>query len=210
MKKIPPRITSLDTEELAFLPRWYTKTYFPRFRKPIIMGRRGVFGDGSCFFHALCAAQNTKNYLHVPPSVQKSIGHTFRCAFNKHINKQRWAKFLADRHLDPDVNFPQIQRQFCTSNHWADEIMITLVTDVLRLNIIFIDTLNGKIYCGVKGGRKHPLIMILWNNHKHFEPVFVVREIDGVSQPQFKFFWDKDKDVINSIMNVYKKQCGNA
>lgn len=229
----PNALAPLNVEELALLPRWYSK-YFTVKTGPVLVGRRGVHGDGSCFFHAVCVALNTENYLHVSPTEQKHIGHVFRCNFNNHITNRRWKTFLKKHDVQTDVTFEKLKQNFCTNHFWADELMIKLVSDVLRLDLIFLNGNTGEIYCGVHGKKKDPMIVIMWIKESHFEPVFCIRYTDHensrhepptperlsdnglrVQVPgdgsnvkvQFKFTWEHDSDIINSVLNNYRRQC---
>ena len=209
-KKFKHKLQPLDVEELSILPRWYHKTFFGSLTDSVF-GRRGVHGDGSCFFHAICAAQNTHNYLYVSARKQQLIGHKFRCAFNSHVTPERWVRFLAHHKIKTKLTLHELEKQFCKNSHWADEIMIKLVSDVLQLNLIFIDTQRGEIYCGVHGKDTEPLILILWVGHKHFEPVFRVKDTNsGNHTVAAQFVFSKknhDDDVINEVFRNYDMQC---
>jgi hypothetical protein len=196
----------LDVEELSFLPRSYSK-YFQIPGSPVLVGRRGVHGDGSCFFHAVCVALNTQNYLHVSQAKQKHIGHVFRCNFNNHVTKRRWQTFLKRHDVSTKVTFKELRQNFCTNHFWADEMMIKLVSDVLRLDLIFINGNTGEIHCGVHGKKKDPMIVILWIKESHFEPVFCIRDTGGSVKVQFMFLWETDRDIISSVLNNYRSQC---
>jgi hypothetical protein len=210
-KKFKHKLQPLDVEEMSILPQWYQKTYFGSL-KGSVFGRRGVHGDGSCFFHAICAAQNTQNYLYVSPQKQQLIGHKFRCAFNSHVTQERWLKFLAHHKIKTKLTLEQLEKQFCKNSHWADEIMIKLVSDVLHLNLIFIDTQRGEIYCGVHGKDTDPMILILWVGHKHFEPIFRIKgpTLDNQTVATAQYVFSKknnDNDVIDEVFHNYNMQC---
>ena len=221
-------LAALDTGRVALLPYEYHKTYFnaspvasdtptvtaggapPAPADPLVFGRKGVHGDGSCFFHALCTAQNTHNYLALSAAEQQRIGHRYRCRFIKHVTPQRWAKFLRRHKLKTKVSYEQLQRNFCNNRHWADELMIRLVSDVLHLNVMFLNSEDRKIYCGVHGERTEPMILILWLKHSHVEPVFRVREFDTENRrvgAQFMFDADEDKAVIDTVFSSYDGMC---
>lgn len=211
-KKFKHKLQPLDVEEMSILPQWYQKTYFGSLKNNSVFGRRGVHGDGSCFFHAICAAQNTQNYLYVSPRKQQLIGHKFRCAFNSHVTQERWLKFLAHHKIKTKLTLEEMEKQFCKNSHWADEIMIKLVSDVLHLNLIFIDTQQGEIYCGVHGKDTDPMILILWVGHKHFEPIFRIKGTTHPDSPavaaQYVFSkQNHDDDIIDEVFRNYKMQC---
>ena len=228
------KLVPLGTGRVTLLPVEYHDAYFknlvrtstptPRLRvvssasasaaSPLLFGRRGVHGDGSCFFHSLCCAKNTNNYLSRTPQEQQQIGHKFRCKFIQHVTPERWAQFLKSQRVRTTTSFETLKKQFCTNNHWADELMIKLVSDVLHLNLIFMNGETRRTYCGVHGVRNEPMILILWLKHSHFEPVFCVRAIkpaDGSSgrvvRAQFMFDHIKDKNVIDAVFRNYKRTC---
>lgn len=205
------RIESLQVQEVQLLPRELQARYFASC-PDLLFGHYGVHGDGTCFFHSLCAATNKRNYLHKPSAEQQQIGHKFRCAFTDHLTDERWDRFLKLRGLDGGnaVNAKEVRKQFCSSKTWADEVMIKYVSDVMKLNLIFIDTQTGQIYCGVRGKSNEPLIIILWIDHSHFEPLFCIRDAnmdDNRLAVQFAFDEKADENVVNAIMQNYQAQC---
>ena len=198
------QLRALPTEDIQVLPPAYD-TYFP---PNMVFGRRGVIGDGSCFFHAICAAQNTQNYLNVPVRTQQLIGHKFRCAFNTHLTENTWLAFAKRNHIHRKLSLDKIRSHFCKSSHWADEDMIKLFSSIFKLNIIFIDGQNGTVYCGVRGLKEQPLIIIAWVGHAHFEPVFRIKRVNDTQvEAQFVFHHDTDKDVVDYMLRNYNHQC---
>lgn len=208
------RIQSLAVQQVQLLPREIHERYFSGC-PDVLIGHYGVHGDGTCFFHSLCAATNKRDYLHKSSSEQQAIGHKFRCAFTDHLTDERWDRFLKMRGLDggTKVTGSEARAQFCSSKTWADESMIKYVSDVMKLNLIFIDTQTGQIYCGVRGKKSEPLIIILWIDHSHFEPVFCVRDEqlgDNKLGVQFEFDETRDANIVNAIMQNYQAQCATA
>lgn len=203
------KLDPLRTHEVRLLPDSLHVKMFGAGNN-LLFGRMGVHGDGTCFFHSLCAALNKDDYLTSTSKVQQQIGHHFRCDFNNYITQAKWDKFKAKHSVKSDWDLQELQRRFCDDKHWADETMIKLVSDTLKLNLIFIDTATSKIYCGVRGHKREPLIVILWIDHSHFEPMFRVidEELDAKKlQVQFVYDLDSDKDVVNSILSSYSFQC---
>lgn len=205
------RIQSLQVQEVQLLPRELQARYFSSCPN-LLFGHYGVHGDGTCFFHSLCAATNKRDYLHQSSEQQQQIGHKFRCAFTDHLTDERWDRFLKLRGMDGGgaVSGAQARKQFCSSKTWADEVMIKYVSDVMKLNLIFIDTQTGQIYCGVRGKTSEPLIIILWIDHSHFEPLFCIRDAnldEDKLAVQFEFDATTDENVVNAIMQNYQAQC---
>lgn len=178
--------------------------YFPQ-HIPFL--RYGTHGDGTCFFHSVCAAHNEQGYLQTTASEQKRIGRQYRRDFTKHVTDSKWNSFCDANNID-DITPEQARRNFRNSRHWANQGMIQFVADTLKLNILFIDTNKSKLYCGVHGDSKEPLIVILWVQQAHFEPVGACRAVDGQKTGvQFMFDPVKDAAVVDHIMNKYKGQC---
>lgn len=177
----------------------------------VVIARQGVHGDGSCFFHSLCAALNTDGYLTQDAVRKKQIGTSFRCAFVKRVTRSRWDSFLAKKRLKTNISFDKLQAYFCNNRHWADEIMIRLVSDVLGLNLVFLNVETRKLYCGVHGLLSQPLILILWVRHSHFEPVFRVRAVDVAgARARVQFVFDdpvRDAAVVDRIVASYNQTC---
>lgn len=184
-----------------------------RRRRAVWIARQGVHGDGSCFFHSLCAALNTDNYLLQDDAKKKEIGTKFRCAFVKRVTRERWDSFLATKHIKTKVTFEKLKTYFCNNRHWADELMIRFVSDVLKLNLVFLNTESRELYCGVHGLLAQPLILILWVRHSHFEPIFRVHGVDaaaGTARVQFVFDdLERDRDVVDAVARSYNKTCGD-
>lgn len=205
-----PALRGLDPQEVQLLPASIQKTYFAGCDNGALFARYGVHGDGSCFFHSLCAGRNTKNYLQLSAAEQQKVGQQFRCKFTQHITDERWNKFKRKHRVTDKVDAKTARKNFCDSKFWADETMIKFVSEVLKLNLIFIDTSTGKIYCGVRGREDEPLILILWIDHSHFEPVFCVRGAAVERQllgGQFAFHMNDNRDVVKSILKNYEGQC---
>ena len=177
----------------------------------VVVARQGVHGDGSCFFHSLCSALNTDGYLTQDAARKKQIGTSFRCAFVKQVTRARWESFLAKKRVKTSISFEKLQAYFCNNRHWADEIMIRLVSDVLNLNLVFLNVETHKLYCGVHGLLSQPLILILWVRHSHFEPVFRVRAVDVAgARARVQFVFNdpvRDAAIVNRIVASYNQTC---
>lgn len=201
----------LDPQEVELLPKALQTKYFAGCDDDVLFARYGVHGDGTCFFHSLCAARNTANYLQLSCEDQQAVGQRFRCKFTDHITPERWSRFLKLRNISDAVSADEARANFCDSKFWADETMIKYVSEVLKVNLMFIDVATGKIYCGVRGRDDEPLVIILWIDHSHFEPVFCVRGAALSSNKlaaQFAFDMRTDADVVRAIFKNYEAQCG--
>ena len=196
---------TLDPNKMMLLPDDVLKSTFP---PNSLFGRMGSEGSGSCFFHSVCMALNTRKYLTQDEATQKNIGIKFRRAFINHITNERWETFKRKRHITDPITVETLIKNFNEPTFWANETMIKFVSDVMKLNIIFIDMSNGKIYCGVRGKQTEPLIMITWLNKSHFEPVFrVLDSVDDKVLLNFMFDMQQNADVVDAVMSSYKAQC---
>lgn len=204
-------IQPIDNGEFKPLPVRLQQKMFgedPRF----LFGRLGVHGDGTCFFHSLCAALDHNDYLDRDSQSQQELGHQYRSDFTTHITPERLHKFKAKHNIKETLSVEELKQKFHDDKHWADETMIKLVSDVLKCNILFIDTDKNRIYCGVRGEKDEPLIVILWVNHSHFEPMCRVfdEQLDARKvKVQFKFslFDPADQEVVQMMMSNYDAQC---
>ena len=204
---LPP----LDTGVIRCLPASMMHTFFEG-DKRFLFGRMGVHGDGTCFFHSLCAALNYKNYLSQPARVQQQLGHEYRSQFRQHVTPERWSKFVNKFNIGGGLSVDTVKKHFHDNKHWADETMIKFVSHVLKMNIIFIDTYKNKIYCGVRGHKDEPLVIILWVQHSHFEPVMRIlnhhaKQHTVDAQFQFSLFNPSDREVVDGVMSSYAAQC---
>jgi len=205
VKRETMQLEPLNQKQVRLLPVTMQHEYFSGDRS---FARYGVAGDGTCFFHSVCAARNTKNYLTASINDQQKTGRKFRCAFTDHLTDQRWARFLKQRKIESSVDAAEARDHFCNNKHWADETMIRYVSDVLKMNIVFIDADTGQIYCGVRGHKKEPLVIVMWINRSHFEPVARIRGVgDKEVGIQLVFDPDDDADVVDGIMRHYQAQC---
>lgn len=202
----------LDTGDVRCVPESLQTKLFgrdPRF----LFARMGVHGDGTCFFHSLCAALNHKQYLSQPARVQQQLGHQYRSEFRDNVTPERWDKFVTKYGIQGGLTVDKVKRHFHDNKHWADETMIKFVSYVLKKNILFIDTTAQKLYCGVRGHKDEPLVIILWLQHSHFEPMFRVVGLEGKvlkSQFEFRLFNNpKDREVVDRIMSSYEAQCSS-
>lgn len=204
-------IQSLDNNHFKLLPTSLQEKLFGNDAR-FLFGRFGVHGDGTCFFHSLCAALNHQKYLFHDSATQQALGHEYRRNFTALITPERLAQFQREQNVKESLDLEKLKRQFKDDKTWADETMIKLVSDVLSLNILFIDTDKNKLYCGVRGEKDEPLIVILWVNHAHFEPMCRVMGVQPEqkqvkAQFQFSLFKPQDQEVVEIMMSNYNAQC---
>jgi len=168
--------------------------------------RYGTHGDGTCFFHSVCAARDEQGYLNASCKQQQNIGRQFRRDFTQHVTDAVWKEFTKG---DKDAVSPeQARHNFRDSKLWANQPMIQFVASIMKLNLLFIDEESSGLYCGVHGQPNDPMIMILWVNRSHFEPVGVCRAVrEGETGVQFVFDPTLNADVVDHVMGAYRGQC---
>lgn len=180
-------------------------------------GRIGVQGDGSCFFHSVCALRNESNYLFRTPSEQRDIAYSFRCSLKSQFTLEAYHS-AGLHHPDKDT-YEKKLNAFCTPKTWADEVMIRFASKMLNMNLIFIDMLNGQAYCGVHGietlQNMHNLGridqntgIVAWVEHRHFEPIIRIDSVNDTEGLITTLFNTKeDKETIFRIMSEYVDGC---
>ena len=182
------------------------------------MVRRGVHGDGSCFFHCICYALDIKGYRTQSKHEQVRTCEELRWALFGNVQQQMWAAFLAKRNFSiPKWLLPLLKRKIptktdmlimaenlCKQSVWADEAMIVFTSKKLNINAMFFDTQLNKLYCGVNGSPNQRTILILWVNKSHFE--LLCKSSTG-NDPQCVFDPVKDREFIARIFKGYISQC---
>lgn len=180
-------------------------------------GRMGVQGDGSCFFHSVCALTNRDNYLFQPASKQRDIAYSFRCAFTDRFTRREYEKHSAVSTAPKE--FVEERDGFCSPTVWADEVMIRHAASVLDINLIFLDLSSGRAYCGVHGTEtltagtldkvKQPTGIIAWVDRRHFEPIVRIDSADdGLITTLFEPAADAaDADLVEQVMGTYAESC---
>lgn len=180
--------------------------------------RMGVLGDGSCFFHSVCAITNRQNYLFQNEAGQKKIAYEFRCDFGKLFSKEQYEMLSAK--IPTAKPFDKLHDGFCVPKVWADEMMIKFASKVLGINLVFLDLKQKKAFCGVHGVDTIDSVLdnekiiqstgiVAWVNHMHFEPIVRIDDAEnGVITTLFEPSKNKqDEETVRSFMRHYAKQC---
>lgn len=185
-------------------------------------GRIGVAGDGSCFFHSICALLHEKNYLNEPPSVQATIAHNFRCRFSKTFKKN---DMIHGKRGSNDESYEDLRKGFCVPSKWANETMINHASKVLNINLIFLDLTNGLAYCGVHGSEslrgsrtrsvnavKQPTAVFSWVTRSHFEPIVRIESKDPGEPVVLTTLFEpskseEDANTVEILMAAYDRGC---
>lgn len=173
----------VDVGVYAGLP----KSVKTKFFKPFAEVRRlGVHGDGSCFFHSVAACVDLDAYHTRSHADRQQIGLRLRKKIQSHLldgGEDKWKAFWRRRKLSKMAlarvpSFQEIVAQANDPSAWAATHLIMYAMQKLRLNHIFIDATTNQIYCGVVAleKKRRPLVMILWVDHAHFEPIVTRNE----------------------------------
>jgi hypothetical protein len=179
-------------------------------------GRMGVQGDGSCFFHSVCALKNYKDYLFLSASKQKEVAYDFRCEFAKNFSEAEYKRF--SKQSSSPKSYRQEKDGFCSPKVWADEVMIRHASQVLDINLIFLDISKNAAYCGVHGEStlmelkagssefKQDMGIIAWVNKSHFEPIVRIDD-EKTGLITTLFHHKEDKEFIKHVMSIYERGC---
>jgi hypothetical protein len=180
------------------------KSLFPSNLKVV---RVGVLGEGSCFFLSVCAALNKQNFLSKDEGTQRKIGNEFRCNYFDTTIQKHWQKYGYNSQNDA-------KQKFCNPSTWADASTFKLVADQLHHRIIVINTdavTSGEgfpLHCECFGNDTLPLLVILWVNQCHFEPVGVVVASKAAHVGvQFKFDPVKDAKLVGHLLESFERIC---
>lgn len=193
--------------------------------------RMGVEGDGSCFYHSVCAVLNMDNYLHEGKDRQAEIAHAFRCQFQRVFTESRFEHLAAG--TSTGKTYTATKEALCTPHVWADEVMIKHAAAVLNMNLVFLDMSRGAMYCGVHGAEtlesasprrkergkkkprvpKQPTAVIAWVSKSHFEPIVRLEKLEsekalirGLFEPAKN---KTDATMVTHLMRAYTAHCSD-
>ena len=182
------------------------------------IARFGVWGDGSCAYHSMCAALNVRDYLHQNDDMQKQIAYQFRCSFADKLSQDALRAITKKSRSRSPVRLAEAQEALCDPKVWADEVALRFMAESLNINIIFVDMTKNHVYCGVhhedavKDVTTMPsTVVICWVNHSHFEPMAqILSHSPRVTEIKFQFQPSssrKDQAMVEALMRRYKSQC---
>jgi hypothetical protein len=211
-------LTARDTGRpnyLYELPESFGKFWFGIEKEDTVkIARMGVHGDGSCAYHSICAALNMEGYVKECDKRQKEIAYKFRCSFREGLSVEKIRQLMQKSKSKSPIKLAAIEEALCNPKTWADETAIRIVGDSLGVNMIFVDTLRSKAYCGVHHEKAltHlvPTMVILWVGHSHFEPISLITRV-GKQVVDARILLDpsneRDARFIRNLMERYLKQC---
>ena len=178
-----------------------------------------TFGRGSCFFHAIAEALCPQyDWVH-NNRARESMGLRLRRSFVKYSNEQLYAEAMAtvvDRiklmqkknprapSIPSIPSYAVFQRKLGTPSVWADLVLISYISHVFNLNVVFWDDVSSELYYGAsRFEARHdvPTIFVNWHNRRHFELIVKIDESKGKVERQF--FYDRHKTLIDRVMRAY-------
>ena len=183
-----------------------------------------TYGRGSCFFHAIAEAI-CPNYdtIH-DKQVREALGIRLRKSFLKYSNEQLYKEAMDAvvkrlRHLQtinpraPSIpNIPSysvFERKLGTPSVWADLVLISYISHIFNLNLVFFDDVACELYYGAsrfEARHSVPTIFINWHEHRHFELIVRIDEQKGKVERQF--FPERHKALLDRVMKAYNKPLG--
>lgn len=194
--------------------------------------RVGVSGDGSCFFHSLCASLNYMGYLSGSLDERGRARVTFemRRKLAADLAPHVWQEFtrslgaeLRGRLVEgPGRTYEAVVANLSDPSFWADELIIRYVSWIMHLNIVFLDDVGSTLYCGVhnmeaaRASSTLPTMVVAWVGRSHFEPIGVTSDDESTCvaedgrtcvQGKFIFVPGEDDEVVSHIIDAYLTHC---
>ena len=179
------------------------------------MRRIGVHEDGSCWFHAICAALNTDNYHRKTDAERQRIGHDMRRLIIRLCTDEYWDRYWKGKNLPAAVlkRVPAaatVREKLKNTRTWSDVYMILFTCAVLRLNALFTDSKTNSFYCGVSGDcpslqcDDFKNVFIMWVAHSHFEPI-----VQHLSDGKCRSLFDHDTAAVRNATATYRQVCSH-
>lgn len=178
-----------------------------------------TFGRGSCFFHSIAEAVCPEyDWIH-NSQARESLGLRLRKSFLKYSNEQLYkeameqttARLAALRKKSckapsmPEIpSYAVFQRKLGTPSVWADLVLISYISAIFNMNLVFFDDTACELYFGAsrfEAKEDVPTIFINWHSHRHFE--LIVRIDD--SRVERQFFYPKHKAIIDRVARAYNQ-----
>lgn len=187
-------------------------------------GRMGTIGDGSCFFHSICYALDSQDYVAKPRQERRTMVQKLRKGLAKRLTKEdydRIAGLLVSARMPKP--YKEILRDLENPSTWAEECMIRWTSQVLGLNVVFLNLSDNRndMYCGVHdaGALRSvskcalpdvPTVVVAWVDSSHFELVVRIDSVgpEGVHVRRcFQPDYPQDRDTIDNLMRAYAQSC---
>lgn len=201
-----------DENEIYELPRDLCEEWFGGAR----CARVGTIGEGSCFYHSLCFCMDQDGYTKTTTMKdKKNITHSFRKQFEDSFTEDVYNDLT--QVCQTDKPYEKILSEIGTPTKWADEMQIRHASNVLNINVMFIDLRKKKAYCGVHSNKvmystrfskahEVPTIIVAWINNEHFEPIVRLDDIES-GKLRTMFRMPEDQQFLESLLETYKTRC---
>ena len=205
--KVMP-LRSLGVGKFEPLPKSIQTELFPTLKHKDVV-RMGVEGEGSCFYHSMCAALNYDNYIAADRGGRKRIGQEFRCEFQSRMTPTVWESMKKRFPQHARRDFASLKESFCSPSTWAQEDDIKIVSEFMGLNVVFLDATRDKFYCFIHGKpSSDETVVIAWIDHSHFEPILRVRKrCADHAHLQGRFSPQQDTEIVDGLRGAFATHC---
>jgi hypothetical protein len=178
-----------------------------------------TFGKGSCFFHSVAEAVCPEYDWIGNSRERESLGLRLRKSFLKYSNEQLYKEAMdvtmerLQRLRQKSAKAPSMsdipsyavfQRKLGTPSVWADLVLISYISHIFNMNLVFFDDAACELYYGASrfdAKADFPTIFINWHSHRHFELIVRIDEESGRIERQF--FYPKHKNIIDRVAEAY-------
>lgn len=212
-EKLPPHLKS--ARSMSSCPE-FAKVFGPDFYVV------DTYGRGSCFFHAIAEAICPRYDWVSNGRAREAMGLRLRKSFLKYSNEQLYKEAMdcVVQRLQslqkvnvraPSVpNIPSyavFQRKMDTPSVWADLVLISYISHIFNLNLVFWDDTACELYYGAsRFEARHdvPTIFINWHRHRHFE--LIVKIDEQKNKVERQFFPERHPALLDRVMKAYNRQ----
>lgn len=217
-------VRGLRVDEYQEAPLIFQRKFLPTVSGSHTWGRRGVWDDGSCFYHTVAAITNYQDYHKKSKRQKQAIGRELRQAVRRCLSEKAWRAILREHHLEAGAPpFQTLCSEMAGFRTWANYWTILFTFHMLHLNVIFYDMdNNGFPYCGITGliptkvdprslapeaaalpDMRWRVCGIYWVQHMHFEPLVL---------NQTEYHWDPASPIGRGLIDRYMRfgSCGSG
>lgn len=177
--------------------------------QPFVLVRRGVHGEGTCFFHAVAASLNYRNILGMDTvrddATIQQAGLDLRRKFYEWGHKTGLSDDVLAILRDP--------------TKWSESRVVEYVSALFGLDLLFFDTkdVSRNWACERFGGQSQRaenrlVVLIHWCQKSHFEALGLLKRGDvGAKTVDVQFVFDpdseEDRHFLNRIQADFKHSC---
>lgn len=146
---------------------------------------------------------------------KKEITYEFRKRFQDSFTEDIYNEL--QKVCKSSKSYEQVFQEIQKPTKWADELQIRHASNVLNINVLFMDLRKKKAYCGVHSNKlmyatrqssmsEIPTIIVAWINNEHFEPIVRLDDIEaGNLRTMFKY--PEDREFLDALITKYKQTC---